>query len=246
MSARITCLILAALVGLLGCDKAEEPAKTAASVTAAAPVAAAASVTPAAPTDPGETSAWRQWLAKGQDTTWLKEQWAKGKDAAWLNEQWAKSADLTQAAKASLGSINMEELKKLFSDFTQALDTKNFDKADVIAQQVGNQLADERMAKGLQFVILQRKSGGDAAVKAIEAYAARADLSPYEKLAAESLKQSMTFVQRDDVQSCLAFAIIFGCECKFGSHEGAAIGSVITMLLFPDFASKPTSSPQNP
>jgi hypothetical protein len=171
-----------------------------------------------------ETSqvSWRDWIAKSTDPTWWKEQWSQASEAA-------------KAAKRSLDALKAEELKKQASDLLKAIEDMKLTEVESLAAELSKHLTVEKLGDGLKFIILQRQQGGEAATKAIEAYAARTDLNDYERAAAQNLKKGLETLQRDDVRGGIVCAVIFACECKFGSHEGALIGGLIVSILFPDF-----------
>ncbi len=171
------------------------------------------------------TSELRQWLAKSTDIDWWKAKTQQG-------------SELATKAKAALDSIKTDELRKQASELTKALDTKNWSQIEGLAHQIGNHLSAEKLSEGLRFVVIQRQKGGEAASKAIEEYAARQDLTEYEKAAAKSLQKGLSFVQRDDVQGYVVLAIFFACECKLGAHQGGLLAVPIISILFPDYDGK--------
>lgn len=171
---------------------------------------------------------WREWIAKGTDAEWWKKQWSQASDSA-------------RKAKASLETIRVDEVKKQAAEITKAIERQDFSKVEAIAGELGKHLSVEKLGEGLRFITIQRQKGGEAAAKAIDEYAARQDLNEFEKAAAQNLKKSLMFAQREDVQGSVVWAILFACECKFGSHEGAMIGGLIVSILFPDL--RPADAP---
>ena len=178
-----------------------------------------------------ETSqvSWRDWIAKSTDPTWWKEHWSQASEAA-------------KAAKRSLDALKAEELKKQASDLLKAIEDMKLTEVESLGAELSKHLTIEKLGDGLNFIILQRQQGGEAAAKAIEAYAARTDLNDHERAAAQNLKKGLETLQRDDVRGGIVWAVLFACECKFGSHEGALIGGLIASILFPDFKA-PASNP---
>lgn len=167
----------------------------------------------------------RQWLVKSTDIDWWKAKAAKG-------------SELAAAAKATLDSIKTDKLKQQAAELTKALDTKDLSQIEGLARQLGEHLSTEKLSDGLRFVVIQRQKGGEAAIKAIEEFAARQDLNEYEKAAAKSLQKGLSYVQRDDVQGYVVLAIFFACECKLGAHQGGLLAVPIISILFPDYDSK--------
>lgn len=174
-------------------------------------------------------TSWRDWIAKSADPKWWKDQWSQASEAA-------------KAAKSSLDALKPEELKKQASDLLKAIEDMKLPEIEKLGADLTKHLSVEKLGDGLNFIILQRQQGGEAAAKAIEAYAARSDLNDYERAAAQNLKKGLETLQRDDVRGGIVWAVLFACECKFGSHEGALIGGLIVSILFPDFKA-PASNP---
>lgn len=196
--------ITACMLCLCSCDKKPDEAPKTSKSTSEAP-----------------TSSWKDWMTKGADPSWWQQQWSKASEAA-------------QTAKKSLESIKAEELKKQASELLQAIEAQDSSKVQGLVTELEKHLSVEKLGDGLNFIILQRQKGGEAAVEAIDEYAARTDLNQFEKAAALHLKKGMETLQRDDVRGGIVWAILFACECKFGSHEGAMIGALISSILFPE------------
>lgn len=198
------------MASMSGCDKGKESSKAAETQK------------------PAEVSGWGEWFAKNTDTDWLKSQWSKG-------------SELAKTAKTSLDSIKVDELKQQVSELTKALETQDFGKIEGMADQIGKigkLLTVDKLVEGMRFVAIQRQKGGEAAVKAVEEYAARNDLNEFEKTAAENLKNGMALIQRDDVQGYVCLAIFYACECKLGAHQGGLLAIPIISILFPDYLEK--------
>ena len=205
--------ILASLTCLSSCDKKAEEAPKASKPVAEAP-----------------QSSWRDWIAKSSDPTWWKEQGDKAADAA-------------TGIKASLDSINVEEVKKQATEIGKAIESQDFSKVEAVAGELGKHLTIEKLVDGLRFVIIQRQKGGEAASKAIDDYAARPDLNEFEKIAAQNLKAGLSVAQREDVRGLIAVAICFACESKLGAHRGGILAVPIISILFPEFYDKQDRKP---
>lgn len=177
-----------------------------------------------------EKPAWSEWMAKGTDADWWKQQSTRASEAA-------------KAAKASLDSINVTEVKKLALEITQAIERQDFSEVESLAVELGKHLSVEHLAEGMRFIIIQRQKGGEAATRAIEEYAKKPDLSEFEKTAAENLKKGLNFAQSDDVQGCIFLAIFFAAECKLGAHRGGLIAIPIMSILFPEYLEKHGNKP---
>lgn len=172
-------------------------------------------------------SSWREWISKSSDTGWWQQQWAEA----------------SEAAKASLEALKAIEVKKRLSELTEAFESKDDSKVEGIAAELGRHLSLNKLEQGMRFVILQRKEGGAAALKAIDDYAARTDLNEFEKAAAHNLQKSAALLQRDDFRGWVSVTIFFACECKLGAHRGGLLAIPIISILFPDYLEKPTPKP---
>ena len=172
-------------------------------------------------------ASWRDWIAKSTDTDWWQEQWSEA----------------SAAAKASLEALKGDEVKKRVSELSTALGSKDFIKTENLAAELGKHLSLDKLEQGIRFIILQRKDGGEAALKAINDYAARTDLNEFEKAAAQNLQKTAAFLQRDDFRGWTYAAIFFACECKLGAHRGGLLAIPIISILFPDYLEKHGTKP---
>ncbi|MFN0075140.1 MAG: hypothetical protein ACKVY0_01565 [Prosthecobacter sp.] len=185
---------------------------------------------PVASQSKAEISTWREWIAKSTDKAWLKQQWSDASEAA-------------KTAKGSLDALNVGEVQKQVTEFAKALEAQDFTKMENMAGDLGKHLSIEKLEQGMRFVILQRRQGGEAALKAIDDYAARTDLNDLEKAAAQNLRKSATFLQRDDFRGWVYVSIFFACECKLGAHRGGLLAIPIISVLFPDYLEKHGNKP---
>lgn len=156
----------------------------------------------------------------------------------WLKTQWGKRDEHAAKMSSAIDSIKMPELGKEIASLQKAIEAQDFSHVQELAKAIDKTLSTANMDEAVGFIMLQRRQGEEAAVKAIEDYTKRPDLNAYERAAAESFKKGLMFAQRDDVKSLVALAILFTCQSKFGSHEGAAIGALAVGLLFPDFGNE--------
>ena len=191
------------------------------------------------PTDPPQAAkpatealqpSWRDWITNSTDKAWLKQQWSDASDAA-------------KTAKGSLDALNIGEVQKQVSEFAKALEAQDFTKMENMAGELAKHLSIEKLEQGVRFVILQRQKGGEAALKAIDDYAARTDLSDLEKAAAQNLRKSAALLQRDDFRGWVYLSIFFACECKLGAHRGGLLAIPIISILFPDYLEKHGDKP---
>lgn len=157
----------------------------------------------------------------------------------WLKAQWNKRDEHAAKVSSAIDSIKMPELGKGIASLQKAIETQDLPKVEELAKAIDKTLSTQNLDNAVGFIMLQRRQGGEAAAKAIEDYAKRPDLNSNERAAADSFKKGLAFVQRDDVKSYIALAILFTCQSKFGSHEGAAVGALAVSLIYPDFGNEP-------
>lgn len=172
-----------------------------------------------------EQSGWKQWLSKGMDPAWWKAQWSKG-------------SDLTKAGVAAAQKLDPEQLKATVAQFSEAVAKEDYSMIQDATKGLGEVLSEEKLAEGFRFLIIQRQKGGEAAVKAVDEYAAREDLNELEKVAAENLKKGMALLQRDDVQTYIVLAILYACDSKLGRQEAPIVAALAISLLLPDYIPK--------
>ena len=156
----------------------------------------------------------------------------------WWKKQWSSASEAAKSAKASLDTINVDELKKQASEITKSIESQNFTKVDELSTKLGKLLSVEKLSEGFRFVIIRRQRGGAAAMKAIEKYAAQPDLNDFEKTAAQNLKKDLAVIQSENLQGYIVLAIFFACECKLGAHQGGILAVPIISILFPDYLEK--------
>lgn len=169
-----------------------------------------------------EQSGWKQWLSKGMDPAWWKAQWSKG-------------TDLAKAGVAAAEKLDPEQLKATVTQFSEAIEKGDSSKIKDAAKGLEEVLSPEKLAEGFHFLIIQRQKGGEAAIKAVDEYAARKDLNELERAAAENLKKGMALLQRDDVKSYMVLAVIYACDSKLGEPYGMGVAVPIINLLLPGY-----------
>jgi hypothetical protein len=183
--------------------------------------------------DKSERSDWHEWITRGTDAEWLRSQWSKG-------------SELAKSAKASLSSINADELKRQCSELNRAIEANDFSKVTELTECLAKKIGTEKFVDGMRYVVIRRQKGGEAATKAIEEYSNRKDLNDLEKAAAQNLKSGSALLNREDVQGHIVLAIFFACECKLGAHQGGLLAVPIISILFPDYLEKNSAHNSKP